>query len=160
MGKRNRIICRTGFLLSALIILISGCAGKYSQLENPKLNLVGFEMVDAQLFEQRYLLTFRLINPNDIALPITGIYYEVELEGKEFATGVNASPVHIPAYGETRVKVEMSTSLLQSIRHLASIAEKNPDSLSYRIKGHLNVNLPLVGKIPFSETGQIKLVQY
>ncbi len=159
MEKRNRIIYRTGFLLPALIILISGCAGKQSQLENPKLSLVGFEMVDVQLFEQRYALTLRLINPNDIALPITGIYYEVELEGKEFATGVNASPVDIPAYGETRVTVEMSTSLLQSIRHLASIAEKNRDSLNYHIKGHLNVNLPLLGKIPFSETGQIKLVQ-
>jgi len=157
MGRILHMTDRARFLLPALIILISGCTGKYSRLENPRLNLVGFEMVDAQLFEQRYLLTFRLINPNDIALPITGIYYEIELEGKAFATGVNGSPVDIPAYGETRVTVRMSTSLLQSIRHLAAIAGEKPDSLNYRIKGHLNVNLPLVGKIPFSETGRIKL---
>ena len=100
-----------------------------------------------------------MINPNEIALPITGIYYEVELEGREFATGVNASPVDIPAYGETRVTVEMSTSLLQAIRQIVAFAEKNPDSLNYRIKGHLKVNLPLLGKIPFSETGQIKLTK-
>ncbi len=148
-----------GILLLALLCLPPGCSTKYSQLEDPKLNLVGFKLLDAQLLEQRYELTFRLINPNDVALPVTGIYYEVELEGKAFATGVNASPIDIPAYGETRVTVEMSTTLLQSIRSLAAIAEAKPDSLDFNLKGHLKVNLPMVGKIPFSETGQIKLVR-
>ncbi len=148
-----------GILLLALLCLPQGCATKLSQLEDPKLNLVGFKLIGAQLLEQRYELTFRLINPNDVALPITGIYYEVELEGKEFATGVNASPIDIPAYGETRITVEMSTTLLQSIRSLAAIAEAKPESLDFNLKGHLKVNLPMVGKIPFSETGQIKLVR-
>ena len=146
-----------GILFLALLTLSLGCTSKYSRLEEPKLNLVGFKMLDAQLLEQRYELTFRVINPNDIALPVTGLYYEVELEGKAFATGVNSSPVDIPAYGETRVTVEMSTTLLQSIRSLAVIAESRPESLAFKLKGHLNVNLPMVGKIPFSETGQIKL---
>ena len=146
-------------LLLALLCIPMGCATKYSHLEDPKLNLVGFKLLDAQLLEQRYELTFRLINPNAVALPVTGIYYEVELEGSPFATGVNAAPIDIPAYGETRVTVAMSTSLLQSIRSLAAIAESKPDSLSFNLKGHLNINLPLVGKIPFSETGQIKLVR-
>ncbi len=150
----------TGLGLLLLMTLAPGCAGiKSQQLETPKLNLVGFQILDAQLLEQRYQLTFRLINPNDIALPITGIYYEVELEGRDFATGVNGSPIEIPAYGETRVSVEMSTSLLQSIRHLAAFAEEKPDSLNFKLKGHLNVNLPMVGKIPFTESGEIKLVQ-
>jgi len=148
-----------GFLLLALLCLPPGCATKFNQLEDPKLNLVGFKLVDAQLLEQRYELTFRLINPNAVALPITGIYYEVELEGSAFATGVNAAPLDIPAYGETRVTVEMSTTLLQSIRSLAAIAEAKPESLEFQLKGHLNVNLPMVGKIPFSETGKIKLVR-
>ena len=148
-----------GFLILVLLCLPLGCATSFGKLENPKLNLVGFRMLDAQLLEQRYELTFRLLNPNDVALPITGIYYEVELEGKNFASGVNATPLDIPAYGETRVTVEMSTTLLQSIRSLATIAETKPDNLNFRLKGHLKVNLPLVGKIPFSETGQIKLVQ-
>jgi LEA14-like dessication related protein len=149
----------SGILLLALLCFPPGCATKYSHLEDPKLNLIGFKLIDAQMLEQRYELTFRLINPNDVALPITGIYYEVELEGNAFATGVNAAPISIPAYGETRVTVEMSTSLLQSIRSLAAIAETKPKSLNFNLKGHLNVNLPLVGKIPFSETGQIKLAR-
>ena len=156
----NRRLTRLGAcVLAALLCLSCGCAAKYSGLEKPKLNLVGFKMLDAQLLEQRYALTFRVINPNDIALPVTGLYYEVELEGKAFATGINSAPIEIPAYGETRVTVEMSTSLLQSIRSLAAIAESQPKSLDFKLKGHLNVNLPMVGKVPFSETGQIKLVQ-
>jgi len=146
-----------GILSAVLLGLSPGCTAKFNQLEKPKLNLVGFKLVEAQLLEQRYALTFRLINPNDVALPVTGIYYEVELEGKAFATGVNASPVEIPAYGETRVTVEMSTTLLQSMRHLAAIAAAKPENLDFRLKGHLNVNLPMLGKIPFSEAGQINL---
>ena len=156
---KKQLFYMAGLLLTALLCLPQGCATKYSQLEDPKLNLVGFKLVDAQLLEQRYELTFRLINPNAVTLPVTGIYYEVELEGNAFATGVNASPIDIPAYGETRVMVEMSTTLLQSIRSLAAIAEAKPNHLSFNLKGHLNVNLPMVGKIPFSETGQIKLSQ-
>jgi LEA14-like dessication related protein len=148
-----------GILFLVLLYLPLGCATKYSRLEKPKLNLVGFKMLDAQLLEQRYELTFRVINPNDIALPVTGIYYEVELEGKEFATGVNSSPIDIPAYGESRVTVEMSTSLFQSIRSLAAIAESKPEKLDFKLKGHLNVSLPMVGKIPFSENGRIQLVR-
>ena len=156
---KRHIFYGASLLLATLLCLPQGCATKFNQLEDPKLNLVGFKLVDAQLLEQRYELTFRLINPNDVALPITGIYYEVELEGNAFATGVNASPIDLPAYGETRVTVEMSTTLLQSIRSLAAIAEAKPDSLDFNLKGHLNVNLPMVGKIPFSETGQIRLSQ-
>jgi len=143
-------------VLAVLLCLSGGCPAKYHKLEKPKLNLVGFKLVDARLLEQRFELTFRLINPNDVALPVTGIYYEVELEGEPFATGVNASPVDIPAYGETRVTVQMSTTLLQSIRSLAAIAETEPESLNFHLKGHLKVDLPLLGKIPFSETGQIR----
>lgn len=142
----------------ALFGLQPGCTPTLSQLEKPKLNLVGFKLIEAQLLEQRYALTFRLINPNDVTLPITGIYYEVELEGKALATGVNASPIELPAYGETRVTVEMSTTLLQSIRHLAVIAAAKPEHLDFHLKGHLNVDLPMLGKVPFSETGKIKLV--
>jgi LEA14-like dessication related protein len=149
----------TGLFIVVLFGLNPGCAAKFNQLEEPKLNLVGFKLIDAQLLEQRYELTFRLLNPNDVALPITGIYYEVELAGKAFATGVNASPVDVPAYGETRVTVEMSTTLLQSIRQLATLAEAQPQQLDFHLKGHLNVNLPMLGKIPFSEKGQIKLRQ-
>jgi len=154
---KQRLAYFFSLLFVALLSLLMGCMPKFNQLENPKLNLVGFELIEAQLLEQRYALTFRLINPNDVALPITGIYYEVELEGKAFATGVNASPVEVPAYGETRVTVEMSTTLLQSMRHLAAIAEAKPENLDFRLKGHLNVNLPMLGKIPFSEAGQINL---
>lgn len=154
---KPRISYLACIFLVALLGLPLGCTTKFNQLENPKVNLVGFKLVEAQLLEQRYALTFRLINPNDVALPITGIYYEVELEGKAFATGVNASPVEIPAYGETRVTVEMSTTLLQSMRHLATIVEAKPENLDFRLKGHLNVNLPMLGKIPFSEAGQINL---
>ena len=155
----KRWVYMVGILLLALLSLPPGCATKYSGLEEPKLNLVGFKLLEAQFLEQRFELTFRLINPNDVALPVTGIYYEVELEGEPFATGVNASPVNIPAYGETRLTVEMSTTLLQSIRSLATIAGTEPESLNFHLKGHLKVDLPLLGKIPFSETGQIRLAK-
>ena len=154
---KQRLLYLAGMLFVILLGLQPGCMSKFNQLEEPKLNLVGFKLIEAQLLEQRYALTFRLINPNDVVLPITGIYYEVELEGNAFATGVNASPVEVPAYGETRVTVEMSTTLLQSMRHLAAIAEAKSETLDFRLKGHLNVKLPMLGKIPFSEAGQIKL---
>jgi LEA14-like dessication related protein len=145
-------------ILIAAIGLIAGCASLGPKLEPPQWRLVDMKFIDARLLEQRHALTFRIINPNDIDIPVTGMYYEVEIEGEKFASGVSAEPVTIPAYGESEVTVTVSTNLLKSMTRLAEVMNRQPEQIHYRITGHVRVDLPAVKRIPVEAEGVVALM--
>ena len=144
-------------ILIAAIGLVAGCASMGPKLEPPQWRLVDMQFIDARLLEQRHALTFRIINPNDIDIPITGMYYEVEIEGEKFASGVSDNPVTLPSYGESEVTVTVSTNLLKSIPRLAEMMNTPPEQIHYRISGHVRVDLPAVKRIPVKADGVIAL---
>lgn len=119
--------------------------------------LVDVRLHDLTLFEQRYRLTLRLNNPNNRDLPVQQIYYEVFFEGERFAEGASVAPFTLPALGESRVDVIVSTSLLRSARHAASLLQSGRESLAYEMRGYAIVDLPLAGRVPFSDSGKLEL---
>ena len=90
-----------------LSLLITGCAGLEQRKEPPRVNLVNLRILDVQLFEQRYGLTLRIINPDRRELSIEGFSFEVELNGQEFAYGVSGEQVVIPGFSEETLEVEV-----------------------------------------------------
>ena len=52
------------------------------------------------LLEQEYLIKIRVQNPNNVEIPVSGLSYRIELNGKYFAKGVSKQDVTIPAFGE------------------------------------------------------------
>jgi LEA14-like dessication related protein len=140
------------------ILVVSGCSALQPTIDPPQLNLIDVRFLGAQLLEQRYQLTFRVLNPNDMDIPIQGMYFELELEDRPFASGVSNTPVTIPAYGETEVSVTVSANMLKTVTQLAVLLKKGqPQSVSYRLSGHLKVDVPAVGKIPISTDGTLRL---
>ncbi len=157
MGRCRKTVSRFMFLGGCLLLVVAGCSRFSGRFEQPKLQLIGLRVLDARMMAQRTALTFRVLNPNEQALPIVGMYYELELEGDEFASGVSNQAVTIPAYGEAEVTVEVSTSLWQIIRQFAGMMKNRKQSFHYHITGHLRVDLPLVGKVPIDTKGSIRL---
>ncbi len=74
-------------VLVASLGLLSGCA--YSHLEQPTLTVVDVNLLKGDLFRQQLRVRMRVENPNDVALPVKSITYEVELAGNAFAHGAN-----------------------------------------------------------------------
>ncbi|MEE9287677.1 MAG: LEA type 2 family protein, partial [Gammaproteobacteria bacterium] len=77
------------FLLIFASLALVGCASIPSELEPPRLTLKNVELLNATLFEQQYLLTLRLQNPNDFDLDIKGMSFDLEINDEEFASGVS-----------------------------------------------------------------------
>jgi LEA14-like dessication related protein len=140
-----------------LVFFMSGCAAMQPTVTPPQLNLIDVQFLDARLLEQRYELTFRVLNPNDLDIPIQGMYFELQLEARPFATGVSSKPVTVPAYGETEVVVTVSTNVLKTVTQLADFLKGQPQSVSYRLSGHLKVDLPLASRLPVSSEGTLRL---
>lgn len=157
MDHQGRADLRTLAVAAALAVLLSACAALKPAVQPPHLNLIDVRFLDAQLFEQRYQLTFRVLNPNDMDIPIQGMYFELALADRPFGTGVSNIPVTLPAYGEATVTVTVSTNIINTVKQLAEFFQGRPQVVAYRLSGHLKVDLPIVGRLPVSAEGTVRL---
>lgn len=121
----------------------------------PRLSLTDIKFLEAGIFEQRYRVSLRIRNPNSIALPIEGVGYKLVLDGIPFADGVSNNAFEVPAYGETTFDMDVSASLINTARHIGKVMRGEMTSLNYRMEGHVQVDLPFAGRVPFNETGEI-----
>lgn len=152
----TRALFRLPAMLLAALAL-TGCAALQQELQAPDVRLVDLRVIDASLLEQRYAITLRVSNPNALAIPVKGLNYDISLAGQKFASGLTPNSFSVDAYGESDIEVQLSTNLLSSLKHLAEWLSDDNKLLDYEVAGKVNVDLPLVGGIPFSTAGEINL---
>lgn len=142
---------------ATLALLLGGCAA--SRFETPDLKVVGVEMQRGDLFEQRFKVHLRVLNPNDRELPVKGITATMDLNGEEFAQGVAGEPFTVPAFGEAEFDMLLSANMASAILKLVSGMRdgKVTESFDYRVYGKLSLASGFMRTIPFEEKGSIKL---
>ncbi|MGB7934514.1 MAG: LEA type 2 family protein [Gammaproteobacteria bacterium] len=141
-------------LLVLLAVLVSGCAGPGAYRDTPRVSLVSIQPKEMGVLEQRYGLQLRILNPNDTALPVTGMQYSLQINDHEFAYGVSRQPVTIPAYGEALLDVDVVSNLLSVLQQLQEANTGTQQSLTYRLSGNLSLENRL-GKLPFDYHGEL-----
>lgn len=142
---------RTATLATSLCLL-AACA--YTHLEQPTLSVVNVEFVKGGLLSQQLRVRMRVQNPNDRALPVRGITYEVELAGQSFAHGDSASEFMVPANGGTEFDVNVTANAASALLRLLGSSEDRP---AYRIFGKVKLASGLVRNIPFDHKGVLNL---
>lgn len=144
---------------AVLAIVLSACAA--TRFETPHLQVVGIEMVQSELFEQRFKVRLRVQNPNDRALPVQGISAKMQLQGEDFAQGVAGESFTVPAFGEAEFDMMLSANMAGAILRLATAMrdKKNTDKLDYRVSGKLSLSSGMFRSIPFEESGSFDLGQ-
>ncbi len=58
------------------------------------------------------------MNPNDVEIPLTGLNFEVEVNGQPFARGVSNKPVTVPRLGEEILEVTAVSTLANVLRQI------------------------------------------
>ncbi len=136
------------------LALLTGCAGLAQRPEPPIVSVADIRMGDASLMEQRFVVTLRLQNPNDFALPLRGLRYDLKLNGHAFARGVSPAAVTVPAYGEKTLQVTVTSNLLSLFRQLQALSRGGP--LKYSLAGSIGIaNRHL--RLPFKQSGELTL---
>ena len=143
-------------LLLLLVVLLNGCAGLPANTQPVRVNLVSMNVVDMQLFEQRYALTIRIKNPNPQPLKVAGLDFSLQINGEDFADGVSNRAVEIPAYGEATTEVQVSSSLFKLFEQFRALEERGGDRLNYRIKGSVGLDESWT-RLPFEREGRISM---
>ncbi|WP_148714593.1 LEA type 2 family protein [Chitinolyticbacter meiyuanensis] len=142
-------------IIIACALLLAACAGVPSHFEKPRVSLAGIALKEAGILEQRFTLTLRVENPNDVAIPIKGLDTTLEINGQPLASGVAASAVTLPALGEARVAIDVTSNIATLLRQLRRAAESGAPR--YKLAGKLFVPMRPDG-LPFSVEGEVPAI--
>ena len=93
-------------------------------------------------------MDLRIRNPNDFDLPVTGIDFTLNLNGKRLARGLGNTAITVPRLSDAVVSVQTSTSIFDVVRQLLSFSQAQ--NLSYDITGRLHLK---DGRMSFDNSG-------
>jgi LEA14-like dessication related protein len=142
--------------LTALVLLMSGCASMLPKLEPPRLSVVAIELgPGGNMQQQQVRLTLHASNPNDRAIAIRSIDCKLEIESMAFAQGQTAAEFTLPPKGEIDFDVNVVANLNSALIALAgSLGRSN---VNYRIYGEVHLKGSMLHSIPFDQKGRVKL---
>ena len=146
--------------LLILILLLSSCATLTPDFEKPELQLTNLSMLPAQGFEQRFRLTFRVTNPNNISFPVNGMNFKLNLRGVQVATGVSDKQFVLAPLSDNTFEVDVTANLFNSGRVLLDIMNTKPQELAYEINAKIFTSKGLWGSILVSRSGVIPFGLY
>jgi LEA14-like dessication related protein len=140
-----------------LIILFalgfSGCSLFVPKLERPTLSVVRVQLLKSDLWHQELRVRMRVQNPNDRALPVQGIVYQLDLEGQELAHGMSGDSFVVPALGEAEFDMSVSANMANMVIKLLN---KGGNEVEYRIYGKISLSAGLLRSIKFDDHGTFK----
>jgi LEA14-like dessication related protein len=126
-----------GVLAVALGAILLGCSALGPALEKPEVYLLRVTPLESTLFEQRVETEFRLRNPNEVDLAITGLDLAVDVNGTRLARVLSSDAVTVPRFGEAKLTATASTSTLDVLRQIAALGRTQEPS--YEISGYVYV---------------------
>jgi LEA14-like dessication related protein len=144
-------------LLAALtgLALQAGCAGMPGAMEPLNVTLADVRPAQVGLLEQEYAMKIRVQNPNGAEIPLQGMSFSVDLNGKAFAKGVSPQSLTIPAFGDVVLDVTAVSSLGDVLEQVSLMRQGAPDRITYRLQGKLASASG--SRMPFDSTGTIDL---
>ena len=135
------------------LVSFLGCAGTlHSGVEPPEVYLSDIAPVEIGLFEQRLRVELRILNPNDFAREVTGLDFQLDVNGIQLARGLSNEEITVPRLGESIVSVMTSTTVLDIVRQIENLSQQQ--EMSYEIRGRLYLGNTAVGSVPFERSAK------
>jgi LEA14-like dessication related protein len=138
----------------AIFLLLACCAACSPKFERPNLTVVGIERQGGNFLQQTFLVKFQVQNPNDRALPVTGLHAELNVGGQRIASGVSNKAFVVPAMGQSEFDMTITANVAMALLQLAN---RHTDSVDYEVTGSANLDLPFLHDLPFRQNGSFPL---
>ena len=146
-------LCLCLLILGSSLI---GCSGLFRTMERPRINIVNVTPKEFKLFEQVFDVELRVQNPNESALSINGLAFELEINDRQFATGVSDESATVDRLSSLVIHVQAVTSISGILQQIAHLQRTGTPLVTYRIKGIIYSGSPSV-KLRFDDSGEIKI---
>ena len=126
-------------LLTVLLLAVatSGCApGNRMDSEPLTVSLVSVAPLEMNVFEQRFAMKLRVQNPRPYEVPLQGISFDLDVNGRSFARGTGQTEKVIPAFGEEVVDVTAVSTLPDLLARMRDLSAMD-GGVRYRLQGRL-----------------------
>jgi LEA14-like dessication related protein len=160
MLTRTRMLIRTRRPLPVLLIGWALCLAACSlapKFERPTLSVVGIEMVNGNLLQQNFRVKFNIQNPNDRAIPVTGLHASLNVGGEHVAQGQNDHAFVVPALGNIDFDMMITANMGLALLKLANKMDQHVDTIDYDVSGSASIDSSFVRDLPFHQTGTFSL---
>ncbi|VVM98264.1 hypothetical protein PS645_03152 [Pseudomonas fluorescens] len=139
-----------------LILGLSGCASWFSDdRPEPQVHLVRVEVVQAKLMQQRFLLHFRVDNPDDSDLTVRGLEYRIHLGTILLTEGEHEHWFTVGPKRSAYFKVPIRTNLWPKVRELVKMLKKSDQPIPYRLEGEMETGLFIAHYVHLKRNGVI-----
>lgn len=150
----NKILC--ALLSLGLLLGVSGCSSVATDdLQDPLVRLLKVDVVKAKLLEQKFVLRFRIDNPNDLSLPVRFLRYKVRLNGVPLAEGESDRDFVIPAKGHQVFEIPVRTNLWRHLKQIVNLLEDPNKPISYQLQGEVKTGLMFGRSVHLERNGEI-----
>jgi LEA14-like dessication related protein len=140
-----------------ILQLLSGCAALQTQEDRIRVTIADLKPLESTLMEQRYLVKIRLQNRSKDALKIDGMSFDLDLNGKRFASGVSNQETTVPGFSESMLEVKLSSTVFGLIKQFGALQDRQNGTFDYQISGSLSSPDSMLA-LPFNEKGEINLL--
>jgi LEA14-like dessication related protein len=144
-------------VLTVLVLLsLAGCAGLVGHRDPVRVTVNAIEILESTMFEQLYRITLRVQNRTEQEITIRGGSFDLEINGRDFGSGVSDSVLRVPPYSDAKVDVRMVSTLFGMLRLFQGMASADDAALHYEISGRFVAD-GILGGVAFRESGEIAL---
>jgi hypothetical protein len=120
------------------------------------VSVAGVEPLPSEGLELRLAVKLRVQNPNDTPIDYDGAFVELEVEGREFASGVSSERGTVPRYGETIVTIPVTAPAFKmAIGAIGIINGRYRGAIDYVAHGRLDG--PGFAAVRFDSRGRVDL---
>jgi LEA14-like dessication related protein len=148
---------RTPLLFIGWSLFVVACSLVTPKFERPTLSVVGIELVNGNLLQQNFRVKFNIQNPNDRALPVSGLHAVLSVGGEHVAQGESERAFVVPAKGDLDFGMMITANLGVALLKLANKMDQRADSIDYEVSGAASIDLPFLRDLPFHQTGSFSL---
>lgn len=147
------VLHATRAVLLAAVLAVFGCVTADTDIEPPEVFIVNLEPLDGTVFEQQLSVDLRVRNANDFPLTITGMDFELDVNGNRLTRALSNETVTVPRLGEATLTVTASTTLVDLLRQIAALQESQ--GFRYELRGRIYLRGAPLSKMSFERSAEL-----
>jgi LEA14-like dessication related protein len=140
-----------------LWLCVAACSAMAPKFNRPTVSVVSVEMRGGNLLQQNFAVKLSVRNPNDRALPVSGLHLSLSTGGEEIASGASDRAFVVPAFGDSEFDMTIKANMALAILKLANKMDQHADSIDYDVSGTASLDLPFMHELPFHQTGSFSI---
>jgi LEA14-like dessication related protein len=127
---------------------------KYKNMQKPVARLDSVDVQNVDIKGAKVLFNVEVENPNDFAIKVDSVKYEVEIGGRKISTDSISTPTEVAGKTKSTVRLPLTLQFADVFSSIGDFLRN--EKTTYRLKGAARVG---IFSLPLDETGEFKLTE-